>query len=145
MFRFVSVLVKHVAYKTCYTLRPLSHTRVCSILDQRLRYRDHFHKWWPLLHSFVFMIIRPTALMLKQKLFWNVLVVARLVRLIRIKTNEFFIWTPLWKRYQNSPGERSLVSLTDVSTTRWAEVILSVTLTLRMTSAQVVETSVNRD
>ena len=38
MFRFVSVLVKHVAYKTCYTLRPLSHKRVCSLLDQRLQY-----------------------------------------------------------------------------------------------------------
>ena len=35
MFRLVSVLVKHVVYKTCYTLRPLSHKRMCSILDQR--------------------------------------------------------------------------------------------------------------
>ena len=33
--------------------------------------RDQFHKWRPLLHvhSFVFMLIRPTALILKQKLF----------------------------------------------------------------------------
>ena len=30
---------------------------------------DHFHKWRPLLHSFVFMLIRPTALILKQVFF----------------------------------------------------------------------------
>ena len=29
----------------------------------------HFHKWRPLLHSFVFMLIRPTALVLKQIFF----------------------------------------------------------------------------
>ena len=28
--------------------------------------RDHFHKWLPLLHSFVFMLIRPTTIILKQ-------------------------------------------------------------------------------
>ena len=30
---------------------------------------DHFHKWRPTLHSFVFMLIRPTALVLKQIFF----------------------------------------------------------------------------
>ena len=30
---------------------------------------DHFHKWRPLLHSFVSMLIRPTALVLKQIFF----------------------------------------------------------------------------
>ena len=30
---------------------------------------DHFHKWRPLLHSFVLMLIRPTALVLKQIFF----------------------------------------------------------------------------
>ena len=30
---------------------------------------DHCHKWRPLLHFFVFMLIRPTALILEQKLF----------------------------------------------------------------------------
>ena len=59
---------------------------------------DHFHKWRPLLHSFVFMLIRPTALVLKQIFFWNLLVVARLVRLISIKAKEYFIWPSLWKR-----------------------------------------------
>ena len=59
---------------------------------------DHFHKWRPLLHSFVFMLIRPTALILKQKFFSNLFVVARLERLISIKTKEYFIWPPLWKR-----------------------------------------------
>ena len=52
---------------------------------------DHFHKWRPLLHSFVFMLIRPTALILKQKFFSNLFVVARLERLISIKTKEYFI------------------------------------------------------
>ena len=59
---------------------------------------DHFHKWRPLLRSFVFMLIRPTALVLKQIFFWNLLVVARLVRLISIRTKEYSIWPPLWKR-----------------------------------------------
>ena len=59
---------------------------------------DHFHKWRPLLHSFVLMLIRPTALILKQVFFWNLLVVARLVGFISIKTKEYFIWPPLWKR-----------------------------------------------
>ena len=44
------------------------------------------------------MLIRPTALVLKQIFFWNLLVVARLVGLISIKTKEYFIWPPLWKR-----------------------------------------------
>ena len=30
---------------------------------------DHFHKWRPLLHFFVFMLITPTALILKQIFF----------------------------------------------------------------------------
>ena len=30
---------------------------------------DHFHKWRLLLHSFVLMLIRPTALVLKQIFF----------------------------------------------------------------------------
>ena len=58
---------------------------------------DHFHKWRPLLHFFVFMLIRPTAFILEQILFWNLLVVPRLERLSS-KTKEHFIWPPLWKR-----------------------------------------------
>ena len=30
---------------------------------------DHFHKWQPPLHSIAFMLIRPTALILKQIFF----------------------------------------------------------------------------
>ena len=44
------------------------------------------------------MLISPTALILKQTFFWNLLVLARLERLISIKTKEHFIWPPLWKR-----------------------------------------------
>jgi len=44
------------------------------------------------------MLIRPTHLVLKQIFFWNLLFVARLVGLISIKTKEYFIWPPLWKR-----------------------------------------------
>ena len=39
------VFVKHVAYKTCYTLRPLSPNRVSSILNQRLRYSLNHENW----------------------------------------------------------------------------------------------------
>ena len=52
---------------------------------------DHFHKWRLPLHSFVCMLIRPTALVLKQIFFCNLLVVARLERLISIKKEEYFI------------------------------------------------------
>ena len=76
---------------------------------------DHFHKWRPLLHSFVLMLIRPTALILKQVFFWNLLVVARLVGFISIKTKEYFIWPPLWKR----PIHRLLVMLTLLFQPRW--------------------------
>ena len=44
------------------------------------------------------MLIRRTSLILKQEFFWNLLVLARLERLISIKTKEYFIWPPLWKR-----------------------------------------------
>ena len=37
---------------------------------------NHFHKWIPISHSFVFMLIRLTALALKQKYLSHLLVVA---------------------------------------------------------------------
>ena len=41
--------------------KELTAATLCSI--------DHFRKWRPTLHSFVFMLIRPTALVLKQIFF----------------------------------------------------------------------------
>ena len=80
----------------------VGHTRLvlaCVTLLLFLNKIDHFHKWRPPLHSFVFILIRPTTLILKQIFsVLNLLIAARLERLIRIKTKEHFIWPPLWKR-----------------------------------------------
>ena len=60
-------------------------------------------------HSFVFMLIRPTALILKQILFWNFVAVTRLEGLISIKTEKYFIWPPLWKRSMPAHFQRALM------------------------------------
>ena len=57
-------------------------------LQYKGREIDHFHKWQPPLHSVAFMLIRPTALILKQ-IFFLKFVVARIERLISIKTEEY--------------------------------------------------------
>ena len=44
------------------------------------------------------MLIRLTGLISAQKFFWILHIAARLERLISIKTKEYFIWPPLWKR-----------------------------------------------
>ena len=48
------------------------------------------HKWRPKKYSFVFVLIRPTSLVLKQLFFCILSVQTRLVRLISTKTKEYF-------------------------------------------------------
>ena len=58
-------------------------------LHQSYIYIDHFHKWRPIINSFVSIKINLTNLILKliiQKSFYSQ---ARLVRLIKINTKEF--------------------------------------------------------
>ena len=50
-------------------LRAFDHVYMLICGIEILDIIDHFHKWRPLLHSFVFMLIRPTALVLKQIFF----------------------------------------------------------------------------
>ena len=59
---------------------------------------DHFHKWRPIWYSIVFMLIAPTGLILVNIFFWILRIAARLERIIIIKTKEYFIGPPLWKR-----------------------------------------------
>ena len=65
---------------------------------KRVQIIDPFHKWRLLFHSFVFMLIRHTALILKQIFFWNLLVVARLERLISIKKNKNILFDDHYER-----------------------------------------------
>ena len=51
---------------------------------------DGMHKWRPKKYSFVFVIIRPTSLVLKELLFCILSMLTRLVRLISTKTKEHF-------------------------------------------------------
>ena len=48
------------------------------------------HKWRPTKYSFVFVLIRPTSLVLKEHFFCILSVLTRLVSLIRTKTKEYF-------------------------------------------------------
>ena len=48
------------------------------------------HKWRPKKFSFVFVLIRPTSLVLKERFFCILSVLTRLVRLNSIKTKEYF-------------------------------------------------------
>ena len=51
-----------------------------------------------ILLSLYIMSIRPTGLTLVEIFFWIVPMAARLINLISIKTKEYLIWPPLWKR-----------------------------------------------
>ena len=48
------------------------------------------YKWLPTKYSFVFVLIRPTSLVLKEHLFCILSVLTRLVSLISTKTKEYF-------------------------------------------------------
>ena len=48
------------------------------------------HKWRPKKYSFVFVLIRPTSLVLKEHFFCILSVLTRLVSLISTKTKEYF-------------------------------------------------------
>ena len=52
---------------------------------------DRMHKWRPTKYSFVFVLIRPTSLVLKEHFFCILSVLMRLVSLISTKTKEYFV------------------------------------------------------
>ena len=56
---------------------------------------DQFHKWRPINYSFVYMLIRPTGLVLKEHFFCILSVLKRLVGLISTKTIGYFFQPPL--------------------------------------------------
>ena len=49
-------------------------------------------------YPLIVMLIRPTGLAVVEIFFWNVPLAARLIRLMSIKTKEYEMWSPLWKR-----------------------------------------------
>ena len=51
---------------------------------------DRFHEWRPKNCSFVYVLIRPTSLVLKEHFFCILSVLTRLVGLISTKTIEYF-------------------------------------------------------
>ena len=51
---------------------------------------DKMHKWRPTKYSFVFVLIRPTSLVLKEHFFCILSVATKLVSLISTKTKEYF-------------------------------------------------------
>ena len=51
---------------------------------------DRMHEWLPTKYSFVFVLIRPTSLVLKEHFFCILSVLTRLVSLISTKTKEYF-------------------------------------------------------
>ena len=51
---------------------------------------DRLHKWRPKKYSFVFVVIKPTSLVLKELFFCILSVPMRLVTLISIKRKEYF-------------------------------------------------------
>ena len=59
---------------------------------------DHFRIWLRSWYSFVFMLIRSTGLTFVQVFLRISPMAAGWERLISIKTKEYLIWLPLWKR-----------------------------------------------
>ena len=89
---------KNWSLRLCLCLRlrqPRFHSEISALMLALVFTSVVTSLRWPPLHSFVFMLIRNTALVLKQNFFWNLLVVARLERLITIETEEYFIWPHL--------------------------------------------------
>ena len=49
---------------------------------------DRFHNWWPINYCFVYVLIRPTSLILKEHFFCILSMLTRLVGLINTKTQK---------------------------------------------------------
>ena len=73
--RFLASMAYHIFLTMVLRTRaPSAQQMILSLADNADKefvedVMDHFHKWRPTFHSFVFMLIRPTALVLKQILF----------------------------------------------------------------------------
>ena len=59
---------------------------------------DRFHKWRPVYYSFVYVLIRPTSLVLKEYFFCIFCVLTRLVGLISTETIGYFFGRHLCNR-----------------------------------------------
>ena len=69
---------------------------------------DRMHKWRPTKYSFVFVLIRPTSLVLKEHFFCILSVLTRLVSLISTKTKEYFFGPPFMHSVSTLPNQRIL-------------------------------------
>ena len=81
------------------------HPGVCSVVLSRLHQGiDRLHKWRSKKYSFVFVLIRPTNLVLKEHFFCILSVPTRLVSLISIKRKEYFFGRHLCNRSMSPLG-----------------------------------------
>ena len=71
--------------------RLLASSNVRKLCRQRSTQIDRMHKWRPTKYSFVFVLIRPTSLVLKEHFFCILSVLTRLVSLISTQTKEYFV------------------------------------------------------
>ena len=62
---------------------------------------DRFYKWRQKNYSLVYVLIRPTSVVLKEHLFCMLSVLTRLVSLISTKTIEHFFWPPFMQSVYN--------------------------------------------
>ena len=84
----------HLRYKKSWVLKAIFCTSTCLffIIIHRI------HKWRRRNYSFVLRLTILTSLTFKQKFFWILFVVTRLVRIISIKTKEWLLSCHLWIR-----------------------------------------------
>ena len=82
---------------------------------------DRFHKWRPINYSFVYVLIRPTSLILKEHFFCTLSVLTRLVGLISTKTKGYF-FRPSLMQWTNIYGSYALKVLLHVCTNKMTAV-----------------------
>ena len=78
-FFFISHLYLHLLYQNI----RIFHRQFSATIDR-------MHKWRLTKYSFVFVLIRPTSLVLKEHFFCILSLLTRLVSLISTKTKEYF-------------------------------------------------------
>ena len=82
---FILLSLDMKCYQTSFLSPPWMKKSITEQLCPEMHTIDRLHKWWPKKHSFVFVLITPTSLVLKELFFCILSVLMRLVTLISIK------------------------------------------------------------
>ena len=77
-------------YQTSFLSLPYMKKSITEQLCPEMHTIDRLHKRWPKKNSFVFVLITPTSLVLKELFFCILSVPMRRVTLISIKRKEYF-------------------------------------------------------